>query len=416
MNRFASLLLSSAMLTATSGAAAPARQTAAPPPPPSGRERTRALLDAVKVPLAQALETAKKETGGTPTTAVVKRHGDGAVYEVRLVVGDSERSIEIDAIDGKPAAMREALLTDGRRRSIVELRSLLAVAKVDLIEAIDGAIASVPGSRFLAAESEVEHEALKFSVTLLSDRGLTKVEVNAGTGAVGAPVGEVPKPVEDANVRHFDRDTPGSLPPGWRVGATDPHATPATWQVLADDTAPSAPNVLALVKTNHQDADAFNLCWIGQPLVRNGRVETRFKAISGDEDRGGGIVWHLKDARNYNLCRFNPLENNFRVYVVKDGVRTQLGSAKATLSPGEWHTMGARFVGDRIECSLDGQRLLEARDSTFPGAGGVGFWTKADALTRFDDFRIEPLDDYASPVEAPAAKPEARPAAKPAAK
>lgn len=29
---------------------------------------------------------------------------------------------------------------------------------------------------------------------------------------------------------------------------------------------------------------------------------------------------------------------------------------------------------------------------TFPSAGKVGLWTKADSVTSFDDFTIEPLE------------------------
>jgi hypothetical protein len=32
--------------------------------------------------------------------------------------------------------------------------------------------------------------------------------------------------------------------------------------------------------------------------------------------------------------------------------------------------------------------MLETQDSTLPSAGGVGLWTKADAASFFDDFRV----------------------------
>ncbi|MFO0872727.1 MAG: family 16 glycoside hydrolase [Phycisphaerales bacterium] len=389
--------------------ATPAPPTSPPiRPATSDRAETRALLATVKVPLVDAIEAARRETGGFPVSAALKRKDGSVVYDVRLLVGDGERSVEIDAIAPKSVTVREALLTDRRRRVIAELRPLLATAKVDCVEAVDRAMATLRGSRFLSVESDVEHDLLRFAVTLLSDQGLAKVEVDAATGTAGTPVTEVPKPVEDPNVTHFDRDPTGSLPDGWiaagtnlrGVGAAPPRA--ATWAVVVDETAPSAPNVLALTSTNHESADAFNICWTDRVRTRNGRIEARFKAVSGEGDQGGGLAWHVRDKDNYHVCRMNPLEENFRLYVVEGGVRRQLASAKAKAKTGEWHTIGVRFVGDRIECSLDGQRLLEARDSTFPGAGGIGFWTKGDAVTRFDDLRIEVLPDDALPVEAPA--------------
>lgn len=35
---------------------------------------------------------------------------------------------------------------------------------------------------------------------------------------------------------------------------------------------------------------------------------------------------------------------------------------------------------------LNGKQLFEVEDATFADAGKVGVWTKADSVTRFDDF------------------------------
>jgi hypothetical protein len=42
--------------------------------------------------------------------------------------------------------------------------------------------------------------------------------------------------------------------------------------------------------------------------------------------------------------------------------------------------------GDHFRVSLDNAMVLEADDTTFQRAGAVGVWTKADSVTRFDDF------------------------------
>ena len=44
----------------------------------------------------------------------------------------------------------------------------------------------------------------------------------------------------------------------------------------------------------------------------------------------------------------------------------------------------------KIEGYLNGEKLLECKDNTFTEAGGVGLWTKADAVTNFDDFKVKP--------------------------
>lgn len=175
---------------------------------------------------------------------------------------------------------------------------------------------------------------------------------------------------------------------GWSAastGGTGPHAT---WSARADAAAISSPNVVAMTKQNHTSEDRFNLYWTAGPAMQDGRVAVAVRADSGTVDQGGGPMWRVQDANNYYLCRYNPLESNFRVYVVKDGVRRQLATALVEGKVGEWHRIEAAFAGDAITCSFDGAPLLTASDGTIRAAGGHGLWTKADACTSFDDLVV----------------------------
>jgi hypothetical protein len=44
--------------------------------------------------------------------------------------------------------------------------------------------------------------------------------------------------------------------------------------------------------------------------------------------------------------------------------------------------------GNRFLVRFNGRLLFEVEDDTFREAGWVGLWTKADSVTRFDDFRV----------------------------
>ena len=46
------------------------------------------------------------------------------------------------------------------------------------------------------------------------------------------------------------------------------------------------------------------------------------------------------------------------------------------------------MAGNKITCYLDGRKYLEAEDSTFPEAGMIGLWSKADAQSYFDDLTV----------------------------
>jgi hypothetical protein len=190
----------------------------------------------------------------------------------------------------------------------------------------------------------------------------------------------------------FEDVSIGQIPAGWKVEATNQKGPLATWQVIEDKTAPSGKKVLAMTSPNHHFGGTFNICWTNAISFLDGEIEVHFKAIKGKEDQGGGVIWRVQDKDNYYIARFNPLENNFRIYYVRDGARKILASMKIALPAGRWYTMKIVQRGDHFEGYLNGRKLLESTDSLFAKPGGVGLWTKADAVTYFDDFKISPIE------------------------
>jgi hypothetical protein len=190
----------------------------------------------------------------------------------------------------------------------------------------------------------------------------------------------------------FEKDAVGKVPAGWNVGQTG-EGEGSVWKVVEDETAPSKTK-RALAQTADSPNSVFNLCVVDDTNFKNVAISVSFKAIKGKNDQGGGIVWRYQDADNYYIARMNPLEDNFRVYKVVDGKRTQLETKEGLKVPsGEWHTLKVKQAGQQIECWLDGKKYLEAKDDTFTKAGKVGLWTKSDAQTHFDDIVITPLND-----------------------
>ncbi len=188
----------------------------------------------------------------------------------------------------------------------------------------------------------------------------------------------------------FRKEDAGKVPAGWKAAKTG-EGEGSVWQVVADDTAPSGSG-LVLAQTAEGPNRLFNLCVAEVTNLKDVEASVAFKAVRGDKDQGGGIVWRYRDADNYYLARMNPLESNFRVSKVVGGKRAQLGTKEDLKVPaGEWHTIKVRQVGKTIECRLDGTKYLEVADDTFPEAGKVGLWTKADAQTRFDGFTVRDL-------------------------
>jgi len=116
-------------------------------------------------------------------------------------------------------------------------------------------------------------------------------------------------------------------------------------------------------------------------------ISVQFKPISGREDASGGIVFRFSNGRYY-VVRANALEDNFRLYYY-DQKRFQIATALITPPAlGRWHTLRVVAVANLIQAYLNGQLLLDHRDSRFK-AGEVGLWTKTDSVTAFDDLEIK---------------------------
>ena len=174
---------------------------------------------------------------------------------------------------------------------------------------------------------------------------------------------------------NFDTVTVEKKPDGFVTAAGE-------WKVVADSTAPSRPNVLA--QLGKSSGSTFNLTLVSNTHYKDIDISVKLKAVAGRIDQGGGLVWRAKDEKNYYIARYNPLEENYRVYKVENGRRSQFQSANIKRTDG-WQLLRVTMTGDHIQCYYDGKKYLDVRDSTFRDAGKIGLWTKSDAQTYFDD-------------------------------
>jgi hypothetical protein len=182
-----------------------------------------------------------------------------------------------------------------------------------------------------------------------------------------------------ANTVNFDDLQVGAPPPGWTASMTG--KGDAKWEVVADDSAPSKPNVL-----KQSGEAAYPVCFKNDTSVKNGFVAVKFKAVSGKEDQAGGIVWRCQDADNYYIARANALEDNVTIYHTIKGKRVSFKNIDTKVAHGVWHTLRVEFDGNRFTVVFDGKQVIAATDDSFSEAGKVGVWTKADSVTLFDDF------------------------------
>lgn len=192
----------------------------------------------------------------------------------------------------------------------------------------------------------------------------------------------------DATAKSWDFEDAvvGRLPAGWTAAKTG-SGSGSVWKIVEDTPAPSGSKVLAQTSSDGPKP-MFNLCVADATSYRDLDMSVVLKTVRGKIDQGGGLLWRSKDADNYYVVRVNPLEANFRLYKVVAGKRTQLASADVERVERKWQTIRVLHQGDRIRCFLDGQQEIDVKDSTFREPGRIGLWTKADAVTSFDNLSV----------------------------
>ena len=150
----------------------------------------------------------------------------------------------------------------------------------------------------------------------------------------------------------------------------------------------SKENNSTIVSLTKPSGEYYNLYFTKDVNLSNGTLSVMFKANSGSEDQGGGIMWNVQDENNYLVARFNPLEDNFRFYTVTDGLRVEKASSSIKLASG-WHSMTIKVYMSHYRLFLDNKKLLDfSYKSKFKKLGGIGLWTKSDALSSFKSFEV----------------------------
>jgi hypothetical protein len=123
------------------------------------------------------------------------------------------------------------------------------------------------------------------------------------------------------------------------------------------------------IKMLSNDGSPFNIAVVKNLYYQNLEMDVRIKAVSGQEDQGGGLVWRFLDKNNYYIIRANPLENNIRLYRVINGTRKQMESKEIKIQKDEWFKIKVVVNNSHTGCYYNGERVFNSTDDTFPGSG-----------------------------------------------
>ncbi len=185
----------------------------------------------------------------------------------------------------------------------------------------------------------------------------------------------------------FDDDSPKTLPSEFKIGTLFDGRPAGEWKVLQTDQAKSPSRVLGQLMAKGAEHAYKNLL-IDGTTSSDIELEVSFLPIDGKADMGGGLIWRATDDRNYYLARANPLEQNIRIYRVVKGVRHLIQNFDQIIDVRQWHPLRVITKGCIVRVFFDEKQVFDLCDQTFT-TGRVGLWTKSDAVTYFDDLKLQ---------------------------
>jgi hypothetical protein len=190
-------------------------------------------------------------------------------------------------------------------------------------------------------------------------------------------------------VLSFDSCPVGSVPPDFTTALTG-GGGPVSWAVREEPDAPGGHRVL-VQESSDDTSYRFPLCVYDKWAARDAAAEVEWKALAGKVDEAGGIVLRYTP-ENYYIARANVLEDNVDLFVTVRGKRMKVLEVPVKVAAGVWHKLRFEAKGNRLVITFDGNVVIDTTDTTIRRAGKVGLWTKADSVSAFTDFKINPAD------------------------
>jgi len=180
----------------------------------------------------------------------------------------------------------------------------------------------------------------------------------------------------------FAADTLGQPPAFSRVAS-------GQWAVV-EDSSQTGPRVLR--QSESDDGIGSHTLQFLKPRVADQRLEVRYRIRSGDIDPSVGIGFQLDaKGRNGYLVRVSGRNGELIAHYLLNGKRRDL--KMVAIEPpraDEWHTLGVRRAGERLEVLYDGAVKMKIRDERF-GVGNVGLWTGDDTVADFSGLAVTTL-------------------------
>lgn len=228
---------------------------------------------------------------------------------------------------------------------------------------------------------------------------VTSLSVSCSQSAEPTSDAAAPHIPKDAVVFDFSQGKIGTVPDGFTAALTG-GGEPVKWHIQQVKDAPSGDNVLTQL-SNDETSVRYPHIVLDDFSAKDVDLSVKFKTVSGKVDASAGLIFRYRNNDNFYVVRANSLEGNVVAYKTEHGKRHNTGvkgkgdayGVNADVPHQEWNTLRVIVTGTLIEVFLNNRKLFEVEDDTFTEAGTIGLWTKADAITQFDNFTVKTVSE-----------------------
>jgi len=243
---------------------------------------------------------------------------------------------------------------------------------------------------------------LVMTVLVISPDAYSKPKKKKAEAAPTETLTPTPTPTPEVHVWNFDSDKAGEVPAGWKALEGD-------WQVIADPSAPSKPNVFGLPAGRMLKSLTSMLAYYPIAIETDPTeysdftLEAQFQSVAGRFDCSGGLIFRYVDEKNFYLLSAGCPSDYFALSRMTNG---QLGTLKQSVVPtdkGTWYRLKVTAQGGHFSC-YDNDKMIFDFDDNKIAKGKIGLWSSDDSQAEFDDVKLTIIGaGESAPTPAPAA-------------
>lgn len=207
-----------------------------------------------------------------------------------------------------------------------------------------------------------------------------------------------PTPTPEVHVWNFDSDKAGQMPAGWKALEGD-------WQVIADPSAPSKPNVFGLPAGRVLKSLTGLLAYYPIAIETDPTeysdftLEAQFMSAGGRFDCSGGLIFRYVDEKNFYLLSAGCPSDYFALSRMTNGQMATLKQSVVPTDKGTWYRLKVTAQGGHFMCYDDNKMIFDYDDNKI-AKGKIGVWAADDSQAEFDDITLTVIGAGAAPAAA----------------